>query len=401
MNNNLTIFSSECNENEETLYLTDFKEYFFVSITFRAKIVIIVAKNCSTTPFDYIMNNPINLKTLSEILQLSQTTVSRALNGYPEVGEKTRQRVTEAAKQYNYQPSSAASKLAKGKTHTIGHVMPIQSDTFFNPYFSDFIAGAGLIYAKNEYEILLHASATPDEETVYRDLAQSRRVDGVVVHGPLMNDERITLLTKIGLPFVVHGRSDNADIDYSWLDVDNFEAIYRATEFLIHLGHRRIAFINGPETMNFAFSRRQGFEDAMNSHGLSIDNTLLSSGEMTESRGYTFTQTILNQTEPPTAIVTSGILMAMGAQRAISDANKLLKYDVSIITYDDCLSFLNPSNRDGVPLFTCVRSSILEAGKKVAEMLLAQIEHKTQTKMHELWKTELVVGDSTGICLKK
>lgn len=347
------------------------------------------------------MKTPINLKILSEKLQLSQTTVSRALNGYPEVGEKTRQRVIAAAKQYNYQPSSAASKLAKGRTHTIGHVMPLKSDTFFNPFFSDFIAGAGLIYAKNDYEVLLHAASSPDEETVYRDLAHSRRVDGVVVHEPRIKDERITLLTHIGLPFVVHGRSDNADIDYSWLDVDNDEAIFRATEFLIHLGHRRIGLINGSEEMNFAISRRRGFEAALSNHGLAVNEAYLSAGDMTESRGYSVTQSMLKQQEPPTAIVTSGILMAMGAQRAISDTNKRLKDDISIITYDDCLSFLNPANSAGVPLFTCVRSSMREAGQKVAAMLIAQIEKKPLTPAHELWKAELVVGSSTGTCHAK
>lgn len=342
------------------------------------------------------MKKTINLKSLSELLGLSQTTVSRALNGYPEVSEKTRLRVTGMAKRYNYQPSSSASKLARGRTHTIGHVIPPNSDIFFNPYFSDFIAGAGALYAKNNYEVLLHAAATPDEETVYRELAQSKRVDGVVVHEPKINDPRIALLKEIELPFVVHGRSDNTDIDYSWLDVDNYEAIFRATEFLIKLGHRRIGFINGPEIMNFATSRRQGFEGAMEQNDLAVMKGHLFNDNMVESSGYSAAQAMLNHDQPPTAIVTSGILMAMGAQRAISDAGKKLGIDISIIAYDDCLSFLNTSSAMDTPLFTCMRSSIREAGKKVAAMLIAQIEKKGSIATHELWKAELVIGKSTG-----
>ena len=202
-----------------------------------------------------------NLKELSTRLGLSQTTVSRALNGYPEVSEKTRRRVQQAAEQFNYAPSVRAKGLATGKALAIGHVIPTDSKhEMVNPVFSDFIAGAGEVYASNGYEMLLTViDPSTDETTVYENLKSRRAVDGVVLHGPRENDPRIPLLLDLGLPFVVHGRSTGVNCDYSWLDVNNRRAFERATDFLFDLCHRRIALVNGTEDKDFAVRRRAGF----------------------------------------------------------------------------------------------------------------------------------------------
>ena len=163
-----------------------------------------------------------NLKQLSQKLGLSQTTVSRALNGYPEVNEATRLRVERAAAQYHYRPSTRAKGLATGKALAIGHVIPISSKhEMVNPIFGDFIAGAGETYARHGYEMILCTADDGQEEQVYRGLKARRAVDGVVVHGPRLDDSRIRLLHDIGLPFVVHGRSSGATLPYAWLDVNN------------------------------------------------------------------------------------------------------------------------------------------------------------------------------------
>ena len=113
-----------------------------------------------------------NLKELSEKLGLSQTTVSRALNGYPEVSEATRLRIQAAARQFNYIPSARAKGLATGKALTIGHVIPVSSKhEMMNPIFGDFIAGAGETCAQNGYEIIISVlDPTSNEEAVYRSM---------------------------------------------------------------------------------------------------------------------------------------------------------------------------------------------------------------------------------------
>jgi LacI family transcriptional regulator len=145
---------------------------------------------------------------LASKLGLSPTTVSRALNGYPEVNEATRERVMAAAKRHNYRPNTRAIRLATGRAMAVGHVIPIATrHEIVNPVFADFIAGAGEIYSRAGYDMVLSVVPDEDEERTYRDLHARGTVDGIIVHAPRMNDPRMPLLTSIGFPFVVHGRA--------------------------------------------------------------------------------------------------------------------------------------------------------------------------------------------------
>ena len=336
-----------------------------------------------------------NLKQLSKNLGLSQTTVSRALNGYPEVSEATRNRVRLAADQFGYSPNNRAKGLATGKALAIGHVIPVSSQhEVVNPIFADFIAGAGEIYSRNGYEMTLCMVDDTNEENIYRGMKSRRSVDGVVVHSPRMNDTRIPLLNDIGLPFVVHGRATGTTAPYSWLDVNNRRAFHRAAQFLLDLGHRRIGLLNGLEVMDFAFRRRSGFEDALRENGLPVDPDLMRSGEMTENFGHKHTRDMLHLHHPPTAFLASSLIVAMGARRAIEEAGLVMGRDVSIITHDDVLSYLG--NGGDVPIFTATRSSVREAGRRLAEMLLAEIACPQQGTQSHLLEAELMVGQSTG-----
>ncbi len=336
-----------------------------------------------------------NLKQLSATLGLSQTTVSRALNGYPEVSEATRNRVRLVAEQHNYRPSTRAKGLATGRALAIGHVIPVSTKhETMNPIFGDFIAGAGETYSRNGYEMLLSIVDDQSEADVYRGFKARRSVDGVVVHSPKMDDSRIGLLQEIDLPFVVHGRASGVTTPYSWVDVNNKRAFQRAASFLYDLGHRRIGLINGLEEMDFAHRRREGYLDTLKSNGIAADPMLMRSGEMTEDFGHTSTKQLLALPDRPTAIMTSSMILALGARRAIEEAGLTIGRDVSVITHDDALSYLR--NGDSVPIFTATRSSVREAGQRLAEMLLADIADPFSEPQNQLLEAELMVGQSTG-----
>lgn len=336
-----------------------------------------------------------NLKELSKILGLSQTTVSRALNGYPEVKEATRKTVLAAAAAHNYSPNTRAKSLATGRSNAIGHVIPMaNSHEMVNPIFGDFIAGAGEVYSRNNYEMVLSIVEDGREEDIYRALKTRGTVDGVILHGPKMNDARIALLHEIGLPFVVHGRASGIDVPYSWLDVNNRSAFRRATDFLMDLGHRRIALLNGLETMDFAHRRRRGYEDALGARGLSADPEIMRSEEMTETFGYSATCDMLALPCPPTAFLVSSIISALGVRRAIEDQGLRMGRDVSIVTHDDSLSYL--TNGADVPIFTATRSSVRDAGRALSRMLIDQISDPALAPQHQLLEVELTVGRSTG-----
>lgn len=336
-----------------------------------------------------------NLKELAHKLGLSPTTVSRALNGYPEVNEATRERVMAAAKRHNYRPNTRAISLATGRAMAVGHVIPIASKhEMVNPVFADFIAGAGETYSRAGYDMVLSIAPDEDEEGIYRDLHARGTVDGVIVHAPRMNDPRLPLLDEIGFPFVVHGRATGTAMPYSWLDVNNRRAFQRATEFLIDLGHRRIALVNGLEYMDFAIRRRTGYLAALAEHGIPADAALMSAEEMTEISGYRSGCAMLSLDEAPTAFLVSSMISGLGVRRAIEERGMRLGRDVSVIIHDDELSYLR--NGEDVPIYTATRSSVREAGRQAAEMLLAIIAHPETAPQQRLLEAELIIGQSTG-----
>lgn len=341
-----------------------------------------------------------NLKELSQNLGLSQTTVSRALNGYPEVSEATRDRVERAAKEFHYHPSTRAKGLATGRALAIGHVIPVSTKhEMVNPVFGDFIAGAGETYARNGYEMILSIVDDSNEDQIYRSLKSRRAVDGVIVHGPRIDDPRIALLRGLNLPFAVHGHVTHCDLPYTYLDVNNLDAFKEATDYLIQLGHRRIGLVNGLENMDFAFQRRAGYEKSLRNHGMQVDETIMQSGEMTEVNGYETAHRLLGEPDAPTAFLCSSLISALGVRRAIEGRGLVMGQDVSVITHDDMLSYLQNGNE--TPIFTATRSSVRTAGQQLAQVLLDKIEQPNKPPQKVILQAEFVVGQSTGPAPRK
>ncbi len=335
------------------------------------------------------------LKELSDLLGLSQTTVSRALNGYPEVSESTRVRVQAAAAKHGYRPNSRAKGLATGKAMVIGHVIPSSSQhEMVNPVFGDFVAGAARTYAEHGYDMMFTHSDDTSIEDSYRSLFKRGAVDGVVLQGPKVDEPRLTVLSRMGVPFIVHGRSTGADQPYDWVDVNNKRSFQRATQFLIDLGHRRIALINGLEDMDFAQRRRLGYVEALEQSGIDPDPQLMRSAEMTEVFGHQATCEMLELEDPPTAILASSIIPAIGVRRALEEARLKMGRDVSVIAHDDELSYMK--NGQDVPIFTAIRSSVRHAGELAADLLIERINAPDDPPKTRLLEAELVVGSSTG-----
>ena len=335
-----------------------------------------------------------NLKELAEHLHLSPTTISRALNGYPEVGAKTRQRVEEAAARLGYRPNAHARRLATGRSHAIGYVFPSDRSMMIDPLFSDFVAGAADVYTARGFEILLHAGGEEDEMLVYRRYAEGGSVDGGVVQSPRGGDPRIALLNELRLPYIVHGRLDDTEAGYPWLDIDNSGAFQRATRLLTDFGHKRIGLLNGQEFLTFALHRRNGYERALQEKGLALDPAITFSGVMTEENGYRQTMRILQLPQRPTGLLISSMLLVSGAMRALHELGLVIGKDVSLIAHDDGLPFLNAEGL--VPSLTTTTSSIRAAGSRVAELLLERIENPESDLAHELWNVDLIVRGSTG-----
>lgn len=328
------------------------------------------------------------------MLALSQTTVSRALNGYPEVSETTRRRVVDAAKRHGYRPNPSARRLATGKAGMIGYIMPAGSSVELDPHFVEFLSGMGDYARSHELDLVLSPADADDEETTYRRVAANKQVDAVYISAPRPDDRRIALLQQIGLPYLVHGRSEGLSFSYPYIDIDNEGAFRDAGRLLLQLGHRRIALINGDAGQTFAIFRERGLRQAMDSAGLPLPPSSIRSQAMTDEAGYTAAHSLLGAAERPTAILCSSLIMTLGVFRAARERGLEIGRDLSVIAHDDVFPWLKPDNFS-VPL-TTTRSSIRSAGDRVAERLSHRLTGKESEPVGEVWPVELVVRASVA-----
>ena len=338
-----------------------------------------------------------NLKQLSQLLELSQTTISRALNGYPEVSEQTRLKVVEAARKHGYNPNSNARKLATGRAGSIGYVLPVGKNVDLDPHFVEFLSGLGEHALSREVDLSLTPAPYERETEAYRRIATSRSVDGVYLSSMRNDEQRIGLVRGLGLPFLAHGRALAPAEGYACVDIDNEGAFYAATQLLLQLGHRRLAYINGDIDFTFAVHRLNGVTRALRDFGLPAESLQHHSAAMNEENGYRLAMTLFRDTDPltrPTAVLSASMFSTLGIVRALNQLGLRMPDDVSIITHDDVFPFLKPESFS-VPL-TTTRSSIRAAGARICERLVDIITGVETEPVQEIWPVDLIVRGSTG-----
>ncbi|OHV80220.1 substrate-binding domain-containing protein [Rhizobium sp. LCM 4573] len=332
------------------------------------------------------------LKEFAKQLGLSPTTVSRALSGYPEVSEATRKRVAEEAVRLGYRPNINAVRLVTGRAGAIGMVMGRSSEF----HFAEFMTGMAERLGEDGVDILvspLSDAGSDDVITLCNRLATSRRVDAIIVSSPMPDDERITMLHGLEMPFLVHGRSETS-VPYAWLDIDNEGAIRRATSQLLDLGHRRIAMINGRPGLTFSLHRDKGYREALAERGIPFDPRLVVHGDFTDEVGFRFARAFLEQSPRPTAFVAGSMMTALGIYRAARSLDLVIGRDVSVIAHDDVFPYLTAENM--VPSLSATRSSMRAAGARSAELVLQMLAGRPADEIHELWPVELILRESTA-----
>lgn len=315
----------------------------------------------------------VTIKDLAADLGLSITTISRALNGYPDVGEKTRQRVIEAARRRGYRPNRNAQRLVTQRTHNIAWVQSDNERKFVDPHFVEVMAGVLRAARSGEYDIVM-SSETPERQVAAHDrYVKENSVDGFVVDLPTPRDPRITFLLEAGKPFVVHGRDGRQD-RYGWVDIDNYGNFYRFARLMVANGHKRFALINGDERFTFAIERRRGVSDALRDLGMPPETVrFLSAVHPMGDAGFQLTRKALEEPEL-TAIVYSSALMAVEGYSAIMAAGREPGRDISVASMDDELHYLDLARfRDR---FSFVRSSLRDAGVALMQELIRQCDHR-------------------------
>ncbi|SKA23394.1 LacI family DNA-binding transcriptional regulator [Consotaella salsifontis] len=331
-----------------------------------------------------------NLKELSQHLGLSKTTVSRALNGFSDVNEETRNRVMEAARRFNYAPNANAQRLATGRTGALGIMFPIAENPFADPLFAEFVAGVadGAVQCRRD---LFVSSAFDGEEAAYRRLARSKAVDVMILGALEVEDLRIRLLSHLGLQVVAFGRTASS-IPYAYLDIDNESGCRRATKLLIGLGHRDIALINGDTRFTAAEHRHVGWLSAFTKDGLTVPEHLVVTGAATEEAAYRGARRLLAAERRPTAFVCASMYLASGCVRAIRDCGLAVGADISVVAHDDGMAVIRPEAFE--PSLTATAASVRGAGLRVAEMAAALADGGEIADLQEVRPVELIFRDS-------
>ncbi|MDJ1009733.1 MAG: substrate-binding domain-containing protein [Paracoccaceae bacterium] len=333
----------------------------------------------------------VTINDLADDLGLAKGTVSRALNGHPDIAETTRLRVCRRAEAMGYRPLSQAQGIRTGRTRSIGLVLRTDLPNSQRPFLSDFLAGVTR-RASAEHWTLTVATAASEEELldIHRRLVEERKADGFILPRTDVNDTRIEALRALGTPFVLFGRTGDA-AGCAWFDIAGETAMRQAVAELHRLGHRRIAYVGGAARYNFAKLREDGFRSGLAHVGFDDPPELRDRRAMTHAEGRAATLWLLDLDLPPTAIVFATDLAALGAYAAARDRGIHIGRELSVISYDGI-----PEGAYAEPGLTTYEADSLHAGDRLAALLIRRIRGEAAEDLRELAPAKLVRRGSDG-----
>lgn len=332
--------------------------------------------------------------TISDVagaLNLTKSTVSRALNGYADISEATQQRVKTMARQMNYQPLSHAQAIKTGRTRSLGLVLALSDHDAHRPFLAEFLAGVSAGASTEGYTLTL-ASADTDGAVLenFRALLKDGKSDGFILPRPMVRDPRVDFLSAMNVPFVLFGRQDDSK-EAAWFDIRGEDAMRRAVMHLVSLGHQRIAFVNGGSIYTYASLRRDGFERGMVENGLKLDPELMADNAVTSEDGMQAVSRFLDLETPPTAVVCAVDQVALGAYRAARARGLEIGRDLSITGYDGIAE--GGRETPGLTTFAVDRSA---AGEQLAKLLIRRIRGEEPETLRHTEDAVFLDRGSTG-----
>ncbi|EAR52881.1 putative transcriptional regulator protein [Oceanicola granulosus HTCC2516] len=332
------------------------------------------------------------IKALAQHLDLSIGTVSRALNGKPDVKAETRRRVLAAAKELDYRPNHSGRSLRHGRTNTVGLVLETGSpstlagDTFFMHLvdaMQETLAEEGLDL------VLLPCRSADDPIEFLRRHVTRRMVDSIVITATRRQDERIAMLLEDGTPFLALGRSETPGA-YPWIDLDFAGAARDSVDALVRLGHRRIAIAAPRRDVNLAHIYMEGYRDALAAHGLPVDEALILRASGSENGGVQVAEALLRLEDRPTAVMLGQELMAIGLYSHLAQVGVQPGRDLSVIGFRQ-----SPQLRFLSPALACFALDVRALGKEVGQAVMALSADPVAARgIGRVWPLEYVPAPS-------
>jgi DNA-binding LacI/PurR family transcriptional regulator len=339
------------------------------------------------------------IRQLASELNLSVSTISRALNDSDEVSAETRERVRAAALQHGYAPSKSAESLRKGRLDIIGLMLPMrrEEEKYTFGVFMTMADGLQSILSQHGMDLVMYASESWDDEFArLRRIVDRRHVDGVILAGTRHHDERIDYVASRHFPFVALGRSESGG-GHAWVDLDFESAAEAGIARLVALGHRRIALGIPDNDAMQAHVYLRAWQRAMAQHGLDAPDGYVQRNELSERGGYQITQAVLNLGQPPTALMFQSDCMAIGAYRKLYELGRTPGRDLAIsggVLAGELSEYL-------APRLTGFTLDAYALGRRLAQALLAQFPDLAdgygEARSPSLWPLTLRERDSDAL----
>jgi LacI family transcriptional regulator len=331
----------------------------------------------------------LTLKELGRLAGVHPSTVARVLNEDPRqrVGVEVRQRILALAREYGYQPNHVARSLRTKRSSVIGTLIP----DIANPFFALMFRGIEDALAERDFSVIL-ANTDDDPRREERGVAmlRGRQVDGLILATARRHDPTIERLVAARVPMVLVNRHAESLTANAVVPAD-YAGSVTAVDHLVALGHVRIAHLAGSDEMSTGATRRRGYRDGLERHGIPFDPALLVEGSYREQGGYEAMGRLLALAHRPTAVFAVNDLAAAGAIRAIREAGLDVPRDISLVGFND-LATVAPT----APSLTSLHLPLHEMGMAAARRLLAQILDGVTFNEPIIMPVTLVVRSSTG-----
>jgi DNA-binding LacI/PurR family transcriptional regulator len=336
----------------------------------------------------------VTIKDVAKHAGTSYQTVSRVINGKPDVSSGTRQRVLESIEALNYRPSMAATSRANPKTHIMAVAISSYNEYLLyegDPHLLRIIHGVDRALEIRNYSLLLSTIHFNNDNTINSRLLTRQLVDGVIIRLSMSDQgESAKLFAEKGYPVVVIGYSHSPNTPS--IRSDDEHGGYTQTQHLLALGHKNIGTISGPEADPATAMRKRGHERAMTNSGLDAGRTLDIVGNYTVDSGYAAAAQLMQDRPDLTAIVAFSDTMAIGAMQWLSEQGYDIPGDVSIVGYDDI-----PDAQRQMPPLTTIRIPSMDEGQRAVEALFYLIEDRKLYSNEIILPVHLVSRNSTGI----
>lgn len=331
------------------------------------------------------MNRP-TLEAVAALAGVGRGTVSRVINGSPNVSRKAREAVQQAIEELGYVPNRAARALVTRRTDTVALVVSeSELRVFDEPYFAGTIRGIGSALSETGLQLILAMAQSREEHARLEHYLTSQHVDGVLLLSLHGADPLPGRLEAMGVPTVLGGRPIGLD-PYSYVDMDNRAGARQAVKYLVGQGRTRIAAIAGPQDMAAGVDRLAGYRDVVLPAGLP---ELVAYGDFSEDSGVAATRELLQAHPGLDAVFAASDPMAMGAMRALRAAGRAIPGDVAVVGFDDSKAAAHTE-----PPLTTVHQPTELMGRQMAQLLVARINGEELRQPVVILDTHLVRRES-------